>query len=58
MFVYRDLHVVQESNIASKTQIEEVSVHLFKISRFVDVSTRVIVEDFNKSKFYLLGIIS
>jgi hypothetical protein len=58
LFVYRDLHVVQEGNIASKAQIEEVSMHLFKISGFVDVPTRVVVKDFNKSKFYLLGIIS
>ena len=58
LFVNRDLHVVQECNIASKAQIEEVSMHLFKISGFVDVPTRVVVKDFNKRKFYLFGIIS
>lgn len=58
LFVYWDLHVVQESDVAPKAQIEKISVHLFEIGRLIDVSARVVVEYFNQSKFYFLGIIS
>jgi hypothetical protein len=58
LFVYWDLHVVQESDVAPKAQIEKIGVHLFEIGRLIDVSARVVVEYFDQSKFYFLGIIS